>query len=94
MVNSLFDASLVMALFILLPYFCYRSKRWPTWKQYLTYEKECIFHRWIYSPPHFIDGSFPPRSDESTFRKCPECKRRQYKVYTDSGVLSCWLDLS
>jgi len=37
--GSLIDAILIFLLFILLPYFVYRSKRWPTWKQYLKFEK-------------------------------------------------------
>ena len=31
---------------------------------------------------------------KSMFRKCPKCKRQQYKVYTDSGLLSYWLELN
>ena len=77
---NLLDAVCILALFILLPYFCYRSKRWPTWKQYLTYEKECIFHKWEYIGDNF--------------RRCTKCGKEQYKVYLDSGILSGWLDMT
>ena len=76
----------ILALFILLPYFCYLSKRWKTWKEYFTYVDECVFHKWVYD--------LPPHGNKSMFRKCPKCKRQQYKVYTDSGLLSYWLELN
>lgn len=44
----------------------------------------CWFHKWDVYSPH---------AHAVTFRKCRICNRKQYKVYTDSGVLSCWLDL-
>ena len=81
MVN-LIDVAMVLALFVLVIYFCYLSKRWKTWKEYFTYVDECVFHKWVYSGP------------TDNFRKCSKCKRQQYTVITDSGLTSCWLELS
>jgi hypothetical protein len=77
---TLLQAVGIVALFVLLPLLVMRSKRWPTWKQYFTYEKECLLHAWDYSDP-------------KTFRQCDKCNRKQYRVYTDSGLLSSWLEL-
>lgn len=76
----MYEPILIFSLFILLPWFVMRSKRWPTWKQYLTYEKEC-FHKWA-------------TEDLKMFRQCEKCHMKQYRVYTDSGLLSTWLILS
>jgi len=37
-----------------------------------------LFHQWDVRGP---------------FRKCLICKKRQYKVFLDSGILSEWFDL-
>ena len=40
-----------------------------------------FFHKWIYSNPL------------RSYRECSICGKSQYKVFTDSGILSKWFNL-
>ena len=40
-----------------------------------------IFHRWYYSGPYEI------------YRVCSICGKSQFKIWTDSGILSKWFNL-